>query len=89
MPYRENIMHLGTSQAHCGGSDMDADKKVVTVLEAAEILGIGKNLCYEAIRRGEIEAIRIGKRIVVSRLAIERMLTGAGRGPVGGQERQA
>jgi len=40
---------------------MAEDKRVVSVIEASKILGIGKNLCYEAIRRGEIPALRIGE----------------------------
>lgn len=53
---------------------MTGDKRVVTPLEACKILGIGKNLCYEAIRRGEIPAIRIGKRLLVPMVALERLL---------------
>ena len=43
--------------------------------ELAKILGIGRNLCYEAVRRGDIPGvIRLGNRIVISRQAIESML---------------
>ena len=44
--------------------------------EAAKLLGIGRNHAYEAAKRGEIPAIRIGKRIVVPRAALERLLSG-------------
>ena len=54
------------------------DKLTVTVEEAARLLGIGRNSAYEAVRRGEIPAIRIGKRFVVPRVALERMLSDAG-----------
>jgi excisionase family DNA binding protein len=37
----------------------------ITVTEAAKRLGIGKNQCYEAVHRGELPAIKIGKRILV------------------------
>ena len=46
----------------------------ITIPEAAERLGIGRNQAYEAARRGEIPVIRIGKRMVVPVLAFERML---------------
>ena len=36
---------------------MVGEKKAVSVIEAARILGIGKNLAYEAIQRGEIPSI--------------------------------
>ena len=57
------------------GGKMEAEaRKVVSVTEAASMLGIGRNLCYEAIRRGEIPAIRIGKRLLVPMVALERLL---------------
>lgn len=53
---------------------MVEDRRVVSVIEASKILGIGKNLCYEAIRRGEIPALRIGKRLLVPKAALEQLL---------------
>jgi len=47
---------------------------VLTVEEAAHLLRIGRNSAYEAIRRGEIPAIRIGHRLLVPRAALERLL---------------
>ena len=47
-----------------------------TVAETAKRLGIGKNAAYEAVRRGEIPYIRIGKRILVPVAALERLLRG-------------
>ncbi len=47
---------------------------VFTVSEAREKLGISRGLIYEAIRRGEIPHLRIGKRIVIPRVALERLL---------------
>ncbi len=43
-----------------------------------DILGIGRNQTYDAAHRGEIPTFKIGKRILVSRRALERMLEGAG-----------
>lgn len=47
-----------------------------TVDEAAELLGIGRNGAYEGVRSGQIPSIRIGKRILVPKAALERMLAG-------------
>ena len=52
------------------------DRLVLTVPEAAELLGICRNAAYEGVRRGEIPSIRIGKRLVVPRTAFEEMLKG-------------
>ncbi len=52
-------------------------RHVMTVREAAEALGIGLNSAYEAIARGEIPHIRIGRSIRVPRTALEQLLVGA------------
>jgi len=55
--------------------------KTVNVEEAGQILGIGRNSAYEAVRRGEIPAIKIGKLLRVPVVALERMLEEAGPTP--------
>ena len=49
-------------------------KMVFTVKETAEILKIGRGTCYDAVRRGEISAIHIGRRLLVPRLSLETLL---------------
>ncbi len=44
------------------------------IKDTAKMLGIGRNQAYEAARRGDIPTIRIGKRILVPKVALERML---------------
>jgi len=51
-------------------------RRTATVAEAAKLLGIGRNQAYEAARRGQLPAIRIGKRLLVPLAALERMLQG-------------
>jgi len=61
--------------------DMDLRKiarLTLTVAEASKILGISRNKAYEAAKRGEIPTIKIGKRILVPVVALERMLQGSG-----------
>lgn len=55
----------------------DKEKLTVTVDEAARRLGLGRNATYEAVRKGEVPAIRIGKRWLVPTAALDRMLKGA------------
>lgn len=54
------------------------EKKVLTIIEAAEELGISKGSAYEAARSGEIPTLRIGRRLIVPRAAFDRMLEKAG-----------
>jgi excisionase family DNA binding protein len=42
--------------------------------ETAHALGVGKNAIYQAARRGEIPTLRIGRRILVPRAALDRLL---------------
>lgn len=53
-----------------------AERLVLTVEEAAERLGVSRGLGYAAARNGEIPVIRIGRRILVPRGALEAMLSG-------------
>ncbi len=41
--------------------EQDATALTMTVREAAKLLGIGRNLTYESVKRGEIPSIRIGE----------------------------
>jgi excisionase family DNA binding protein len=49
-------------------------RKTLSVGEAAEALGIGRTLAYEAVRRGEIPTIRIGRRLLVPRGGLDQLL---------------
>ena len=48
--------------------------QTLTVPEAGQLLGIGRNAAYQGVANGEIPVLRIGKRLVVPRAALERML---------------
>ena len=55
------------------------DGKTLTGVEAANILGIGRNTAYELARQGKLPgALRLGRRILVSRRALEAFLEGKG-----------
>jgi len=54
-----------------------------SVSEVAQVLRIGTTLCRELIKSGELPSVRIGRRLLVPRCAIEeylsRLLNGQGR----------
>jgi excisionase family DNA binding protein len=56
--------------------DLDRLGPTIDVPTAGRILGIGRGSAYEAVRRGEIPAIRIGGRLVVPTAQLRRMLEG-------------
>ncbi len=52
-----------------------AERLTMSVTEAAKRLGIGRNQAYEAIRRGEIPSVRIGRRLLVPHAGLKKMLS--------------
>ena len=55
-----------------------AGRVVLSVAEAAVALGISTSLAYRLVREGELPSLRLGRRLVVPRVAIERALAAAG-----------
>ena len=51
----------------------------VTVEEAARILGIGRQTAYDLVNQGTIPSLRLGRRLVVPKVGLERMLSEAGK----------
>ena len=64
-------------------ASLDDDKLTYTLAEAANRLGISTWLAHEAAHRGELPVCRIGRRILVPRAALLRLL---GQDPSSGSE---
>jgi excisionase family DNA binding protein len=47
-----------------------------SVQEAGKMAGLGRNASYEAVKRGDIPVIRLGKLLRVPAAAWDRKLTG-------------
>lgn len=58
----------------------ELDRLTHTVPEAAIRLRVGKNTLYDAIKRGEVPSVRIGRRLLVPVQALEAMLAGQQKG---------
>ena len=46
----------------------------ITVPEAAAMLGLSRNFAYELVKRKELPVIQFGKRLLIPRIALEKML---------------
>ncbi len=55
--------------------------RTISVGRAAALLGISRASAYNAVRRGELPAIRVGGRVLVLRSGIERLLAGETQSP--------
>jgi excisionase family DNA binding protein len=53
-----------------------SERMTYSVREAAELLGLSKNSAYQACLKGEIPHLKIGKRILIPRAQLERLLLG-------------
>ena len=53
---------------------MDNERLTLTIEETAKALGIGRQLAYDKAKTGEIPVIKVGRRILVPRKALERLL---------------
>ena len=58
-------------------STLAALPEVLTVREAAAILRVGRNQLYQAVGRGELGAVRIGRSIRIPKQALVDLLTAA------------
>jgi len=54
------------------------EKMTLSIPEVSDILGISRNGGYALAKRGElpVPVIKLGKRLVVSKAAIEKLLQG-------------
>jgi len=59
--------------------DAAVHRETCSVVEAGQRLGISRNAAYEAARRGELPTIRIGRRLLVSKKVLDRLLSGPER----------
>jgi excisionase family DNA binding protein len=55
-------------------AETPADPLTFSVDEVAHLLGLSRSATYDAIARGEIPALRFGRRIVVARRALHYLL---------------
>ena len=59
--------------------EKEKERLTVTVDEAADAIGVSRVSLYNAINRGEFTSvIRIGRRILIPKVALEKLLATAG-----------
>lgn len=45
-----------------------------TVIEAAQLLGIGRSTMYDLVHRGEVASVRLGRKVLITRSTLEALL---------------
>jgi excisionase family DNA binding protein len=61
-----------------GGDDLrnlgNMERLCITVPEAAKMLGISRNFCYELVKQKQLPVVKFGKRLLIPRAALIKML---------------
>lgn len=50
------------------------DKVTISVPETAKILGISRNFAYFLARTGQLPTLKLGRRLLIPRVALEELL---------------
>ena len=64
----------------------------VSVREGARILGVGESAMYEAVRRGAVRVLRVGRKLRIARVELEDLARHPERfttGPASGRMEQS
>ncbi len=55
-------------------------KLLLTIPEAAELLGIGKTLAWSLVQQGELPSVRLGRLVRIPRVELEAWVVGQAKG---------
>ncbi len=50
------------------------ERLTLTIDECARLLGIGRNTAYDRVKTGELPVLKIGRRLLVPKRALEKLL---------------
>lgn len=53
-----------------------SERLALSVEEAGALLGISRDLAYDLVNQGQIPSVRLGRRLVVPRKALETLMDG-------------
>jgi excisionase family DNA binding protein len=51
------------------------DRQTLTPADIAKLWGLSKNSVYEALRRGEIPSVRVGRKFIIPADALNKLLS--------------
>lgn len=76
---RELVAALRDEIASDGRPRDDEPERLLSVDEAAELLGIGRTLAYGLIQGGSIRSVKVGRRRLLPASAVRAYARGVGR----------
>jgi excisionase family DNA binding protein len=73
------------SSAAAASTPPDPDRRLVlSIPEACQALGVGETMLRQLIACGQLPALRLGRRVLIPRSAVEAMVASAASTPIGG-----
>lgn len=69
----ETVRYNGGGHGFLRQGDI-GNRLCITVPEAAKLLGISRNFAYELVKRKQLPVIKFGKRLLIPRAALQKML---------------
>ncbi len=70
----EEVKSRGGAGSVGVGTTSGTERLTLTVEEAAKLLGISRAFAYESVRRGDIPSIKIGRRVLVPKAQLYRLV---------------
>ena len=69
-------------------TNIEQDRLVLSVEEARKLLGLSRNSIYSGIAKSQIPSVRVGRRLLIPREALLRMLDGSSGESYGTRDQQ-
>ena len=72
---KKNVVKGSSCRKYVMPHHAELDKRrCITVPEAAAMLGLSRNFTYELVKQKQLPVIKFGKRLLIPRVALEKML---------------
>jgi len=62
-----------TGQAPPRSAKQEPQPLLLSVPQAARLLGVGTTLCWDMVHRGQLTSVRLGRRVLIPRAALEQL----------------
>lgn len=73
---REELSELPACAGHDEVARASQEPQVLTVPEVAEVLRISRSRAYDLVGEGRLRSVRVGRRLLVPRWAVQELLGG-------------
>ncbi|MDO8721532.1 MAG: helix-turn-helix domain-containing protein [Syntrophales bacterium] len=74
MIHRQDSGPISTQHAHDAPMVGKEERLVLSVTEAAKLLGLSRATAYQVVKSGQIPSIKIGYRILIPRAALAKFI---------------